>query len=47
MHATRVELDDSLLVRESAEANGRVLRVELLDHDALDRGVERVSPLPH
>ena len=45
VHARRVELHDAVGVRQPAIPHGVVVRVELLDLHALDRGVERVRAL--
>jgi hypothetical protein len=40
-------LDDALLVREAAVAHGRVVRIQFLNLDPLDRGVESIATVQH
>jgi hypothetical protein len=43
MHATGIELDDTVGVRETPVTNARVFRVALDDVDACDDGVKRIG----
>jgi len=46
VHARRVELNDAVLVRQSAEPHRLVIGIELLDVDPGENCVESVSAIP-
>jgi hypothetical protein len=47
VHARRIELDDTVGIRQSAPADAGLIGVELDDADARDEGVQHVGPLRH
>jgi len=45
MHTGRVQLDDTVLVRETGVPDRHIVRVQFLDLDPLDAGIEGINTL--